>query len=130
MSTTTIIVLVSVIMIVIIAVGFSLTQRLKKRIDADVPHRVGPPVALTVSAESAARVARLSTEPIFVRQAPDGTRVQIENRPMVPLVMLTDGEAVLGLREVTMAAANRFGATWTGLVTTDDQGVVSVQRLS
>ena len=102
-------------MVIVLAVGLSFSQRFKKRIDAEVPHKVGPPVRLTVSPQSAERLARLSSEPVFVRQSPDGTRVQIENRPLVPLVMLTDHEAVLGLREAIVAASSRFGRDLVGV---------------
>lgn len=117
-----IVVLVSAALVIVLAVGLSFSQRFKKRIDAEVPHKVGPPVRLTVSPQSAERLARLSSEPVFVRQSPDGTRVQIENRPLVPLVMLTDHEAVLGLREAIVVASSRFGGTWSALLSSDDDG--------
>jgi hypothetical protein len=125
-----IVVIVSAAMVILLAVALSFTQRLKKRIDTDVPHKVGPPVRLNVSPQSAERLARLSSEPVFVKQSPDGTRVQIDNRPLVPLVMLTDHDAVLGLNEAIMAATSRFGGTWSALLSSDDDGGVSVQRLS
>ena len=105
-------------------------QRIKQRLDsAEAPH-VGGPLTVTVSQDAAEHLARTLREPLIIKQGPDGTRVQIDNRPLVPLVILTDQVAQRAVREIVAAAADRFGLTWTAVATSREDGTVSVQRLS
>jgi hypothetical protein len=125
-----VVMLASVALVILLLVAYWATTRFKKRLDEGAPPDLGLPLRITISEESTQRLSKLSTQPVFIKQSGDGTRVQIENRPLVPLTMLTDRAAVLSLREVIMAANNRFGSVWTALVSTHDEGGVTVKRLS
>ena len=87
------------------------------------------PVTLSITPANAARAATLSQEPIFLKQAVDGVRVQLDNRPLVPLSMFTDATIVSALREIAVTVSQRFGAEWTALVSVDETGPISVRRL-
>jgi hypothetical protein len=129
-TTTMVIVLASAALVILLLVAYWVTMRFKKRLDEEAPPDLGLALSVTISEESTRRLSKLSTQPVFIKQSGDGTRVQIENRPLVPLTMLTDRAAVLALREVIMAASNRYGSVWTGLVSIHDEVGVTVKRLS
>jgi hypothetical protein len=122
--------LLAAIVVALIAV-YVYGNRVKQGLEARTPlSQPDGPLSLSVSEESAAALSKLSVEPIFLKQSGDGTRVQIDNRPLVPVAILTDEVAGAALREVAVSICERYGHTWTVLVSTGDEGAVSVQRLS
>lgn len=88
------------------------------------------PLSLTLSERSTASLAHLSQEPILIKQAEDGLRVQLDNRPLVPIAILTDLAAAAALREIVAGVSQDYGARWTALVTTAADGSIRVQRLA
>jgi hypothetical protein len=88
------------------------------------------PLSLTLSETSTASLAHLSQEPILIKQAEDGLRVQLDNRPLVPISILTDLAAASALREIVAGVSRDYGARWTALVTTAADGSIRVQRLA
>lgn len=88
------------------------------------------PLSLTLSERSTASLAHLSQEPILIKQAEDGLRVQLDNRPLVPIAILTDLAAAAALREIVAGVSRDYGARWTALVTTAVDGSIRVQRLA
>ena len=88
------------------------------------------PLSFALSEKSAASLAHLSQEPILIKQAEDGLRVQLDNRPLVPIVILTDLAAAAALREIVADVSRDYGARWTALVTTAADGSIRVQRLA
>lgn len=105
-------------------------NRVKRRLESP-GHVVSMQAAVTLSISpvNAARAATLSAEPIFLKQAVDGVRVQLDNRPLVPLSMFTDVTIVSALREIAVVVSQQFGAEWTALVSVDETGPISVRRL-
>ena len=89
-----------------------------------------PPLTFTLSERSTASLAHLSQEPIVIKQAEDGLRVQLDNRPLVPVSILTDLAAAAALREIVADASQTYGARWTALVMPAGDGSVTVQRLA
>ncbi len=65
-----------------------------------------------------------------MKQAPDGLRVQLENRPLIPLAMFSDPAAMAAMREIAVLISQRYGAEWTALVTVADDGTATVRRLT
>lgn len=120
----------SAVIIVLLLVIYFYGQRVKRRLDTVGTSEMGGPLAMNVSRESAEYLANTLREPLIIKQGPDGTRVQIDNRPLVPLVMLTDQVAQRAIREVVVASGERFGVTWMAVASTLEDGTVSVQRLS
>ena len=130
MSGAQVVFVTSAIIIVVLLVAYFYGQRVKRRLDmAETPHPGGP-LTVTVSRDSAEHLAMTLREPLIIKQGSDGTRVQIDNRPLVPLVILTDQVAQRAIREIVVAAGERFGLTWTAVATSLEDGTVSVQRLS
>lgn len=129
--TLTLVIIVSLSVVVVLLVGvYFYAQSVKKRLDTEVAIDPGPPTMVAVTAASAERLSHLSREPVFLRQGTDGVRVQLDNRPLVPLSILTDQTAMKALREVAVAITERHGAVWTAVVTVAEDGSVLVQRLS
>jgi len=126
------VVLVTITLIVLIAVLYWYATRLKRSFEAPPPAALAaqPPLVFRLSEVSADSLAHLSREPILLRQAQDGLRVQLDNRPLVPIAILTDRAAAAALREIVANASQRYGARWTALVMPAGDGSVSVQRLS
>ena len=121
--------LLAAIIVALLAV-YIYGNRFKSRLEAAPAMHSEGPLSISVSEESAAALSKLSAEPIFLKQGTDATRVQIDNRPLVPVAILTDQVTGAALREVAVALCERFGETWTVLVSTSEEDAVTVQRLS
>ena len=120
-------VLMSVAVLVVYVVG----GRAKQRLDTPLPAvKAHDPVVLTLTPANATRAGKLSREPIVVKQTAEGVRVQLENRPLLPLSMFTDLDAMAALREIAVRITQRFGTEWTALVTVEDDGSVSARRIA
>ena len=126
------IVIVTITLIALIAGLYWYATRLKRSYEAPSPAALAaqPPLVFDLSQASADSLAHLSREPILIRQAEDGLRVQLDNRPLVPIAILTDRAAAAALREIVAHASQRYGARWTALVMPAGDGSVSVQRLA
>ena len=121
----------TLLLIVVLIALYAYAKRTKRGLDEPArPAVLQPPLNVPLSEEGGASLAHLSAEPIIIKQGPDGIRVQLDNRPLVPLVILTDKAAASALREIVAAASLRYGAQWTALVTSSSTGSVQVQRLA
>jgi hypothetical protein len=101
---------------------------LKERYEAESRTRDSR-LRLELSGGGSAELRQLSAEPILLVQSDDGLRVQIDDRPMVPLVaLLGDGSAAL--REAAVKVAQHFGQRWTVLLSVDTDESLTVQRLA
>jgi len=123
---------VTLALVLLIAVLYWYGTRVKRSLESSTPAALAAqePLSLRLSEASAASLAHLSQEPILIRQAQDGLRVQLDNRPLVPIAILTDLAAAAALREIVAGASRAFGARWTALVVPSGDGSVSVQRLA
>jgi hypothetical protein len=129
--TVVIIVIVTVALIALLAVLYSYASRMKRGLEAPASGAVRqPPLNVPLSETGAASLAHLSAEPILIKQGTGGIRVQLDNRPLVPIVILTDKAAASALREIVAAASQQYGAQWTALVTSGGEASVTVQRLA
>jgi hypothetical protein len=104
-------------------------DRAKRRLGAAQGADRRQTAEFTVPGGVAAPLVGLSPEPIFLKQGADGVRVQLENRPFVPIHFLTEQRVVAALRHVAITISERFGPEWSCLVTTRAGGKVSVRRL-
>jgi hypothetical protein len=126
-----VIVAFTVFFIAVLVVLYYYASRTKRGLDESPGPAVSlPPLHVSLSESGAASLAHLSSEPILIKQGTGGIRVQLDNRPLVPLVILTDKAAASALREIVAAASQRYGAQWTALVTSSDATSVMVQRLA
>jgi hypothetical protein len=85
---------------------------------------------LEVPPAVAGQLAEFTPEPIFLKQGDDGVRVQLENKPFIPIHFLTDQGAAGAMRQVALAVSQRFGPRWACLVTAHADGRVTVRRLT
>ena len=127
--------LVLIVLIMLIVLGAALywyASRVKRRLDSSATAALAAqdPLTFRLSDTAAASLAHLSREPILIKQAEDGLRVQLDNRPLVPIAILTDLAAAAALREIVAGTSQTYGARWTALVIPAGDGSVSVQRLA
>ena len=104
-------------------------RRVKR--DLDEPKAVtGARGVIELRLDSMAELRQLSAEPILLKQSEEGVRVQIEHRPMMPLMAFVGREVNAALGEAAMAVSERFGPAWGVLLTPGEDGQATVQRLS
>lgn len=120
----------SAVIILVVLVIFFYGQRVKRRLDTKESPLLRAPITVVVSKDSAEHLTKSFRDPLLIKQGADGIRVQIDNRPLVPLAILTDQVAQRAVREVAVAAGESFGEKWTAVAATQADGTVSVQRLS
>ena len=106
-------------------------RRVKGDLDTAPSAVTGARAVLELAPESVARLRELSAEPILLKQGEEGVRVQIEHRPMLPLMAFAGkGEVRAALNEAAVRVSEQWGPKWVVLLSARDDGVVSAQRLS
>jgi hypothetical protein len=106
-------------------------RRVKGDLDNAPSAVTGVTAALELAPESVARLRDLSAEPILLKQGEEGVRVQIEHRPMLPLMAFAGQGAVsAALNEAAVRVSTKWGPKWVVLLTARDDGTVSAQRLA
>ena len=80
--------------------------------------------------ESIEQLRQLSNEPILLKQSEEGVRVQIEHRPMMPLMAFVGREVNAALGDAAAAVSTRFGPVWVVLLMPGEDGQATVQRLA
>jgi hypothetical protein len=119
-----------ILALVALVVVWYFARRVKRDLD-DAPGAVaGARAALALTADHVARLHELSAEPILLKQSDEGVRVQIEHRPMLPLMAFVGKDVSAALSEAAVRVTEEWGPRWVVLVTARDDGSVSVQRLS
>jgi hypothetical protein len=99
--------------------------------DLDQPEIVaGARGVVELRPESIEQLRRLSVEPILLKQSEEGVRVQIEHRPMMPLMAFVGRDVSTALGEAAAAVSERFGPVWVVLLDAGEDGRVTVQRLA
>lgn len=104
-------------------------RRVKRELDQPVI-TAGARGEITLRPESIAQLRQLSTEPILLKQSAEGVRVQIEHRPMMPMMAFVGQDVSSALREAAVAVTQRYGGAWVVLISADDDDRVAVQRLA
>jgi hypothetical protein len=132
MGWATIMIVTIAVLVVVGALLYSYASRVKRGLEESATAALvtQTPLTVTLTERSAASLTHLSQEPILIKQAQDGLRVQLDNRPLVPIAILTDLAAATALREIVAGASQHYGACWTALVIPAGDGSVSVQRLA
>jgi hypothetical protein len=76
-------------------------------------------------------LSAVSDSPIFMRRSKAGeVDVQIGERPSMPLKYVLDPAARRVLHEISLQAAVDLGPSWSIVATDDDQGRLTIMRLS
>ena len=119
-----------VALLALVAVWFT-ARRMKTDLDTSPSAVTGVRATLELSPDSVSRLRELSAEPILLKQGEEGVRVQIEHRPMLPLMAFAGkGEVSAALNEAVVRVSEKWGPKWVVLLTSRDDGTVSAQRLS
>ncbi len=105
-------------------------RNVKRELDEQGPSALGQRCTIEITRDHAAQILALTTEPILLKQSEDGVRVQIDDRPMLPLAAFVGQSVTAALRETAMRVSQSFGSRWTALVTVTEDGSGKVERLS
>jgi hypothetical protein len=107
-----------------------IARRMKSDLDTSPSSVAGARAALELAPSSAARLHDLSAEPILLKQNEEGVRVQIEHRPMLPLMAFVGKDVSVALNEAAMKVSEQWGPRWVVLLTAGEDGGVTAQRLA
>jgi len=131
MSGTVILVLVfvAVALVALVAVWY-FARRVRSDLDVAPTAAAGASASLEMTPVNAMRLHELSAEPILLRQSEEGLRVQIEHRPMLPLMAFVGKDVSAALTEAAGRVSEQWGPKWVVLLTARGEGSVSVQRLA
>ena len=113
-----------------LAVVWWWARRVKEGYDTSPTELAGKTASLQMTPESANRLRELSPEPILLKQSEDGVRVQIEHRPMLPLMAFVGQDVSSAINEAAVLVTEKWGPVWVALVTTREDGAVTAQRIS
>ncbi len=105
-------------------------RSVKKDLDAPAGSAAGATAEFRLAKDRITQLRELTAEPILLKQSEEGVRVQIDNRPMVPLAVFLGKEVSTALGEAAASVTRAFGPSWVVLVTPREDGRVSVQRLA
>jgi hypothetical protein len=106
-------------------------RRMKNDLDHSPSAVTGTRAVLELSPDGAHRLRELSEEPILLKQGEEGVRVQIEHRPMLPLMAFVGkGEVSAALNEAAVRVSEQWGPRWVVLLSSREDGTVSAQRLA
>jgi hypothetical protein len=121
---------VAIAIIALIVVWF-FARRVKGDLDSSGGAVAGARVVLELTPDTVTRLRELSNEPILLKQGEEGVRVQIEHRPMLPLMAFVGQGAVsAALNETAARVSEQWGPKWVALINAREDGTVSVQRLA
>jgi hypothetical protein len=119
-----------VALVALVAVWY-FARRMKNDLDSSSAAVTGARATLELAPENVTRLRELSREPILLKQGEEGVRVQIEHRPMLPLMAFVGrGEVSAALNEAAMRVSEQWGPKWVVLLSARDDGRVSAQRLA
>lgn len=116
--------------LVVLAIVWWLARRVKEEVDDTSRIVAGARSVVEVRPQSAAQLRSLSSEPILLKQTEQGVRVQIEHKPMMPLMAFVGNEVSAAIQEAAGAVTERYGMDWVVLLSADEDGHVTVQRLA
>jgi hypothetical protein len=105
-------------------------RQVKQRLDDDEAPVTGQRASIRVTMEHAERLRSLTSEPILFKQTEEGVRVQIDDKPMLPLAAYMGQEVAAALREASLRVSQAYGSRWTALVSIAEDGSGKVQRLA
>jgi len=126
---------VTIIIFLVVALGalavvWWYAKRVKTDLDDSPGIVAGARGVIELRPQSVAQLRALSTEPILLKQGEDGVRVQIEHRPMMPLMAFLGKDVSSALQEAAGEVTERYGVKWVVLVSAHEDGRVTVQRLA
>ncbi len=124
-----VVVFLAVALVALLVIWF-LARRMKTDLDVSPSAVAGARASLELAPDSVARLHQLSEEPILLKQGEEGVRVQIEHRPMLPLMAFVGRDVSAALNEAAVRVSEQWGPQWVVLLTAREDGSVSAQRLA
>jgi hypothetical protein len=119
------------IAVIALIVVWLYARRVKGNLESSGGPVAGARVVLELTPDTVTRLRELSSEPILLKQGEEGVRVQIEHRPMLPLMAFVGPGAVsAALNESAARVSEQWGPKWVALINAREDGTVSVQRLA
>ncbi len=119
-----------VVALIALAVVWWYARHVKEDLDESSRIVSGARGVIDLTPASMEQLRKLSSEPILIKQSEEGVRVQIEHRPMMPLMAFLGKDVSAALGETSAAVTERYGVKWVVLVSVGEDDCVTVQRLA
>ena len=116
--------------LIALAVVWWYARHVKEDLDESSRIVSGARGVIDLTPASMEQLRKLSSEPILIKQSEEGVRVQIEHRPMMPLMAFLGKDVSAALGETSAAVTERYGVKWVVLVSVGEDDCVTVQRLA
>lgn len=116
--------------LVALLVTWRYARGMKRDLDAAPPSIAGVSGIIELAPANVEQLRRLSVEPILFKQTEGGVRIQIEQRPMLPMMAFAGKQASAAIAETAAEVTKRYGLKWVVLVSAAEDGRVTVQRLA
>ena len=119
-----------VVALIALAVVWWYARHVKEDLDESSRIVSGARGVIDLTPASMEQLRKLSSEPILIKQSEEGVRVQIEHRPMMPLMAFIGKDVSAALNEAAGEVSERYGVKWVVLVSVGEDDCVTVQRLA
>jgi hypothetical protein len=119
-----------IVALIALVVVWWYARHLKQDLDESSGIVAGARGVIELTPATMGQLRKLSAEPILLKQSEEGVRVQIEHRPMMPLMAFVGKDVSAALGETAAAITERYGVKWVVLVSVGKDDRVTVQRLA
>jgi hypothetical protein len=119
-----------IVALIALVVVWWYARHLKQDLDESSGIVAGARGVIELTPATMGQLRQLSAEPILLKQSEEGVRVQIEHRPMMPLMAFVGKDVSAALGETAAEITERYGVRWVVLVSVGQDDRVTVQRLS
>ena len=116
--------------LIALAVVWWYARHVKQDLDESSRIVAGARGVIELTPGSMEQLRLLSAEPILLKQSEEGVRVQIEHRPMMPLMAFLGKDVSVALGETAAEITERYGVKWVVLVSVGQDDRVTMQRLA
>ena len=119
-----------VVALVALAIAWWYANSVKRKLEAAPPPNASVRGVIDLAPASIEQLRQLSAEPILLKQSEDGVRIQIEQKPMLPMMAFAGKQGSAAVGEAAALITQRYGVKWVVLVSPNENGQVTVQRLA
>jgi len=116
--------------LIALAVVWWYARHVKEDLDESSRIVAGARGVIELTPASMEQLRKLSSEPILLKQSEEGVRVQIEHRPMMPLMAFLGKDVSAALGAAAAEVTECYGVKWVVLVSVGQDDRVTVQRLA
>ena len=119
-----------IVALIALVVVWWYARHLKQDLDESSGIVAGARGVIELTPASMEQLRKLSSEPILIKQSEEGVRVQIEHRPLMPLMAFVGKDVNAALGETSVEITERYGVKWVVLVSVGQDDRVTIQRLA